>query len=148
MPVASARDPGFVEAHLGSEQVSQVIYGAIIGLALVVALEDHPPRAAVTVGTLLGTAAAVGLAHVYSEIVGAETRTHVRVGRAHVREIAIDAAFVAFGVGFPAVFFVLSAFGAFGDETAFHLAKWSGLALTGFYGFSAARLVGDSVPTS
>jgi hypothetical protein len=31
--------------HLRSRQVSRVIYGAIIGLALVVALEAHPPRA-------------------------------------------------------------------------------------------------------
>jgi hypothetical protein len=46
----------FVATHLGSRQVSRVIYGAIIGLALVVALEAHPPAAGVVIATLLGTA--------------------------------------------------------------------------------------------
>ncbi len=139
---------GYVEAHLGSEQVSHVIYGAIIGLALVVALESHPPRPGVMAGTLLGTAAAVGLADIYSEIVGSETRTRRRVDRAHLRVIAAGAGAVAFGVAFPAAFFVLAAAGAMTADTAFDLAKWSGLGLTAFYGFAGARLVGDSVPTS
>ena len=41
-----------VEGHLGSNQVSRVLYGSIIGLALVVALEDHHPRPGVMVATL------------------------------------------------------------------------------------------------
>ena len=59
-----------VEGHLGSNQVSRVLNGTIIGLALVVALEDHHPRPGVMVATLLGTAVAVSLAEFYSEIVG------------------------------------------------------------------------------
>jgi hypothetical protein len=139
---------GYVEAHLGSEQVSRVIYGAIIGLALVVALEAHPPPAGIVVSSLLGTAAAVALADVYSEIVGAETHTRRRVDRARVVEIARDAAVVATGVAFPTVFFVLAAAGAMDEDTAFVVAKWSGVALIGFYGFAGARLVGDSLGTS
>ena len=131
-----------VEGHLGSSQVSRVIYGAIIGLALVVALEHDPPRAAVMVGTLLVTGVAVGLAELYSEIVGTEVRTRRRIKRARLGEIATDVGAVAFGVSFPAVFFALSGVGAMAVETAFELAKWSGLALTGFYGFCAARLSG------
>ena len=61
-----------VEDHLRSTQVSHVIDGAIIGLALVVALDQHPPRPAVMVGTLLATGLAVRLAELYSEIVDAE----------------------------------------------------------------------------
>src|SRR4051794_13259570 len=34
-----------VDAHLGSRDVARVIYGSIIGLALVVALGQHPPSA-------------------------------------------------------------------------------------------------------
>jgi hypothetical protein len=129
-----------VESHLGSNQVSRVIYGTIIGLALVVALEHPQPRPAVMVATLLGTAIAVGLAEFYSEIVGAEVRTRRRVDRAHLREITTDVGAVAFGIGFPTLFFLLSVAGALQVETAFEVAKWSGLALTGFYGFWAARL--------
>jgi hypothetical protein len=131
-----------VEDHLGSTQVSRVIYGSIIGLALVVALEHDPPRPGVMVGTLLGTAVAVGLAELYSEVVGTEVRTRQRVARAHVGEIAADVGAVAFGIGFPAVYFLLSAADAMEVETAFSFAKWSGLALIGAYGFSAARLAG------
>ena len=137
-----------LERHLGSTQVSRVMYGAIIGLALVVALEAHPPRPGVMVATLLGTAVAVGLAELYSEVIGTEVRTRRRVERAHLHEIATDVAAVAFGVSFPVVFFLLSAAGAMEVGTAFELAKWSGLGLIGFYGFCAARLSGMGLPAA
>jgi hypothetical protein len=52
------------EQHLGSQQVAKVVYGSIIGLALIVALENHPPGPGVMAVWLLGTAIAVGLAEV------------------------------------------------------------------------------------
>src|SRR5690348_6005868 len=58
-----------LEAHLGSWQVGKVVYGSIIGLALVVALSGHPPTSAVMGVWLVGTAIAVGLAEVYAEYV-------------------------------------------------------------------------------
>jgi len=131
-----------IEAHLGTRQVGRVIYGAIIGLALIVALQAHPPAAGVVAGSLIATGVAVGLAELYSEIVGTETRTHHRVERDQVAEIADDVVAVFFGVSFPAVFFLLAAAGAMEVETAFDWAKWSGLGLIGFYGYAAARLAG------
>jgi hypothetical protein len=94
------------------------------------------------VATLLGTGLAVGLAEVYSETLGAEVRTRRRLERADVRAIWTDTLAVAFGIGFPAVFFVLAAAGAIEDDSAFDLAKWSGLGLIALYGFLAARLSG------
>src|SRR4051794_23845031 len=131
-----------VDAHLGSRQVARVLYGAIIGLAVVVGLQAHPPPAGAVIATLLGTALAVALAEVYSEVVGMETRTRRRVERRVIGETLRESGFVAFGVGFPAVFFLLAAVGAVEDDTAFSIAKWSGLALIGFYGYSGARLAG------
>ena len=136
-----------IEAHLGTRQVARVIYGAIIGLALVVVLEQHPPAPGVAAGSLVATAIAVGLAELYSEVVGTETRTRHRVSRMHLAAIGSDATAVAFGIAFPAVFFLLSGLGAMDVETAFKLAKWSGLGLIGFYGFAAARLAGAGLPT-
>jgi hypothetical protein len=133
----------FVEAHLRSRQVARVIYGTIIGLAIVVGLQHHPPAAGVVVATLLGTAVAVALAELYSEVLGAQTRAGHRIGRAALVDIADEAAAVAFGVGFPSVFFLLAAAGAMKMATAFTLAKWSGLGLTSLYGFAAARLAGE-----
>jgi hypothetical protein len=134
-----------LEAHLGSQQVVQVVYGSVIGLALVVALEHEPPAAGVMASWLVATGIAVALAHLYSEVVGTETRERRRVTRHQVGHILEGSAAVAFGVSFPAVFFLLAAVGVFELHTAFELAKWSGLGLIGFYGFCAARLAGASV---
>jgi hypothetical protein len=55
---------------------------------------------------------------------------------------------VTVGVAFPAVFFILAAAGLFDDDTAFTVAKWSGLGLIGVYGFVGARVSGASLPVS
>ena len=128
--------------HLGSRDVARVVYGAIIGLAFVVALGQHPPSAVQAVGGIVATAIAVALAEVYSEYVGEEARERRRVGHKEVRLYLEDAAAVAFGAGFPAVFFVASAIGLFDIDLAFKLAKWTGLGLICAYGFAAARLAG------
>jgi hypothetical protein len=132
-----------IEAHLGSRDVARVIYGAILGLALVVALEQHPPTVGQTVGAVVATALAVGLAEMYSEFVGAEARERRRLGRSEVRVLAADALAVTFGAGFPAVFFILAAVNVIALDTAFTLAKWTGLALICAYGFVAGRLAGS-----
>ena len=105
-------------------------------------LEQHPPKDVVVIASLLATGIAVGLAELYSEIVGTETRTHHRIERATLAEFADDALAVAFGVCFPAVFFVLAALDALSTDTAFTIARWSGLGLIGFYGYAAGRLSG------
>jgi hypothetical protein len=133
-----------IRAHLDSPQVARVVYGSIIGLALVAALEAHPPDAGFMVGALIATALAVGLAELYSEVLGGETRARRRLAAAEVRHMAIDACAVAFGIAFPALFFVLAAAGALEEHTAFTVAKWTGLGLIGAYGFAASRLAGQS----
>jgi hypothetical protein len=142
---APSRLRASVLAHLGSEDVAHVIYGSIIGLALVQALKGHPPKPAVMAASLVGSAVAVGLAEAYSELVAAEARTRAPVTRARVREVLADSVAVLFGAGFPAVFFVLAAVGAMEVRTAFRLATWTGLALILAYGYLAARLSGSGV---
>jgi hypothetical protein len=137
-----------IAAHLGSHQVSRVVYGSIIGLALIVALEEHPPSSGVVVGQVLGTAVAVGLAELFSDVVGFETRMRRHVRGAELRPMASGVAAVMFGVAFPDVFFLLAAAHAIDQETAFTIAKWCGVGLLGFYGFAAARLAGDDLPAS
>jgi hypothetical protein len=131
-----------IEAHLGTRQVGRVIYGAIIGLALVLVMKQHPPSAGVAAGSLIATGIAVGLAELYAEVVGAETRTRHRVSREHLGEIADDVVAVFFGASFPAIFFILAALDVMELDTAFAWARWSGLGLIGFYGYAAGRLAG------
>src|SRR3954468_19444155 len=133
-----------LERHLGSRQVTRVVYGSIIGLALLVALTGHPPAPGVMAVQLVGTAVAVGLAEIYSDIVGTEASTRHRVTRPELRHMFESAVAVGVGVAFPAVFFLLSALGLLTVDTALAIAKWTGLGLIGFYGFWAARLSGAS----
>ena len=112
----------------------------MIGLALVVALEAHPPAAAATAATIVTTAIAVGLAELYSELVARRVRG--RVARRDDDALAPGVAAVVAGAAFPSLFFVLAAAGLLELDTAFTIAKWSGLGLIALYGFWAARLDG------
>ena len=137
--------PRWLASHLRSRQVSRVIYGAIIGLALVVALEVHPPEAGAVAATLVGTALAVALAEAYSEVVALEARGRRHARRSELRHLRADVAAVATGIAFPAVYFILAAAGALEEPTAFDLAKWSGLGVIGIYGFVGARASGTGL---
>ena len=131
-----------IEEHLGSEQVSRVVYGAIIGMALIVVLEHHPPSAGVTTATLMATAVAVGLAEAYSDWIGHVLQHRAGFHRRDLRRIAADVSAVAIGIVFPDVFFLLATLGVLELDTAFTIAKWSGLGLCAAYGWCAARLNG------
>jgi hypothetical protein len=100
------------------------------------------------VASVLATAVAVGLAELYSELIGFETSRRRKADRAELRELRADIAAVAFGIAFPAVFFLLAALDVLEEESAFTLAKWSGVALIGLYGFAGARLAGSSMHVS
>jgi len=131
-----------IAAHLRSGNVSRIVYGSIIGLALVLTLEAHRSQPAVAIGTLLATAVAVGLAELYSELL--EARTRGGMG-AHVEtfESSLGVALaVAFGIAFPCVFFAAAGLDLIEPGTAFTVAKWTGLGLIGSYGYVAGRLSG------
>jgi hypothetical protein len=108
-------------------------------------LEQHPPSPGVIAGTLIATGLAVALAELYSEVIGAQTRMRRRLERHHVRQIVKDVTAVFFGIVFPDVFFVLAALGPIEVDTAFALAKWTGLGLIACYGFAAGRLAGETM---
>ena len=135
-----------LEAHLGSRQVAKILYGAIVGLTLIVAVGEHPPSAGVMTAWLLVSALTVALAELYSEVVGTETSQRHRVTRGQLSHMLESAGAVALGVGFPAVFFLLALVHLIELDTAFAIAKWGGLALIGFYGYWAARFAGSTVP--
>src|SRR6201989_1217047 len=108
-PSLTARLGQALEQHLGSARVARVTYGAIIGEALIVVLQGHPPRALAVLGTLLSTARAVALAELYSEVIGHQTRTRSHVARHHIRHLGGEVAAVAVGIAFPCLFFLAAA---------------------------------------
>ncbi|HKP89230.1 MAG TPA: hypothetical protein VJT75_04580 [Thermoleophilaceae bacterium] len=122
--------------------MARVIYGSIIGLALVLALEEHPPSAGTTALLLTAGAVAIGLAEAYSEAVATWAQKRRPLNRGDTRRLAEESVAVVFGAGFPAAFFVLAAAGAIETDTAFTLSKWSGLGLICAYGFLASKLAG------
>lgn len=125
--------------------MARVIYGAIIGLALVLALQVHPPSAGQIAGLVVATAIAIGLAELYSDIVGNQARARRPASRAETRTLAARAGAATLGAAFPALFFVLAAGHVVSLQLAFTLAKWSGLGLICGYGFIASRLAGSSL---
>ena len=137
-----------VTSHLGSRDVARTLYGAIVGLALVVGLQDHPPSPGAMAVLLAATAITIGLAELYSETVSLEARSRAPLDRRQVHSVARESIAVVIGAAFPAVFFVLAALGAFDGALAFTLSKWSGLALICAYAFLAARLAGASLRRS
>ena len=131
-----------VVSHLGSRDVSHIIYGATVSLALIIAVQDHPPAAGTLAAELIATGVAIGLAELYADFVSTEARTRRRVARADLAEMVREASAVVFGAGFPAIFFVLAAAGVLSIDHAFTFAKWSGIGLIAGYGYLAARLAG------
>ena len=86
---------------------------------------------------------AVGLAELYSEVVGFEAMGRRKATRAELPDLAGDIAAVIFGVAFPVVFFILAAVGVLSEESAFDVAEWAGIGLIGLYGFAGSRLSGN-----
>src|SRR3954454_25137444 len=86
-----------VAAHLESHDVTRVIYGTVIGLALVVSLESHLPTAGESIAWIMGPPVAFGLAEMSSEVIGAEPRTRRPIRFGQVRTAGLEAAGVTFG---------------------------------------------------
>jgi hypothetical protein len=132
-------------AHLRSPQVARVLYGSVVGLALVTGLQEHPPGAGVMVGTMLATAVAVGAAELYSQFIGRELQNRrLGLSRRDRREVAREVLSTMGAIAFPAVFFIFAAAGVLSVTTAFTAAQWTGLGLIVSYGFVAGRTAGAS----
>jgi len=137
-----------LQAHFASRLVARIVHGSIIGLALIVVFQAHPPEAGAALATLLGTALVFALAELFSESLATETRTRHHITRAELMEAWEGAVAIAVGVAGPGVFLALAALGVIDLDLALDLAKWSGLALIGGYGFAAARLAGTGTVSS
>jgi hypothetical protein len=138
----------WIDARLGARDVAEVLYGTIVGLALVIALQEHPEPPGTVAALIAGTAVAVALAKLYTDALSAAARAHEPLGRGPRREIGGRALAVLVGAGFPAVYFAAAAAGLISEHLAFQLSKWSGAILVSAYGYLAARLAGYAIARS
>jgi hypothetical protein len=129
---------GAIRSHLGSTPVARVVYGAIIGLALIVALEQPPPAAATMIASLLGTPWRSRSPRSTPRSSASRRVSGTASGASSSASFATTRSPSRSGVAFPAVYFLVAAAGAIDVDAAFRPAKWTALALIGFYGFCAA----------
>ena len=124
------------------QYAARSIYGSILVLALLLALENHPPPPLQAALLVAGTVLAVLAAEAYAENLGAE----LSLGRRQTPEER-RARFRALGAmtvsaEAPVAILLLAAAGVLDEETAFRLARWSTLALLLVGGYLARRLAG------
>jgi hypothetical protein len=145
MATSRGRTESWLEAHLGTTEVSHVLYGTIVGLALVLALQNdgYPPME--IVGFLVATAITISLAGVFSEAISLQARERHELTRSDRRLLGRETLAEVVSCSFPSVFFVLAELGVFSEAAAFQISKWTGVALVCFYAFLAGRLAGQSL---
>ena len=120
------------------------IYGSILVLALLLALESHPPSPLRAAGVVAGTVFAVLAAEAFAESLGAE----LDLGRRETREERLarfrELGAMTVSAEAPVAILLLAAVGVLEEETAFRLARWSTLALLLAGGYLARRLAGTN----
>jgi len=126
------------------QYAARSIYGSIVVLALLLALENHPPPPLQAAGVVAGTVLAVLAAEAYAEILGAELSLGRRETREERRARFHELAAMTVSAEAPVAILLLAAAGILDEETAFRLARWSTLALLLVGGYLARRLAGTS----
>ncbi len=124
--------------------VAKVIYGTIIILVVILAMEDHPPSTIGTVVTVLFAGFGVALAELYSDMIGTriEKKRHLTWGERN--HIIKNVSSVMVGAFFPVPFFILAWLGFLELKFAITLAKWTLVGVLLFYGYVASKLSGYS----
>jgi len=124
------------------------VYGSVIVLAVVIALDDTSVRPGEAIASVVGAAIATVLAEVYADYLSGM----IEAGRAptghEVREALRNAAAGLLAAILPVVFFILAGFGVMELSTAFNFAVWTGVAVVGFYAYFANRVGGMSFTRS
>jgi hypothetical protein len=131
-----------------AERARHAVYGSVIVLAVIIALDETSIRPREAIASVIGAAIATLLAELYADYLGetireARSPTHAE----RVRALS-DASAGMIAAALPVVFFVLAAADVMSMESAFDAAIWTGVGVVGFYAFVANRAAGFSVARS
>ncbi|MFJ9037220.1 hypothetical protein ACIRF8_11605 [Streptomyces sp. NPDC102406] len=118
------------------------VYGCIVVLSLLLAVEDHPPPPFETALTLVATLTGIVAAETFASLIGQEAERGRPPTWSERRRTAAEQ-FLAFSaVILPALFFVLAGFGLFAERLAFTLSRSATLILLFLYCCAARGLSG------
>lgn len=131
------RRSGIAVATLG-KFAARGVYGCIIVLSLLLALEDHPPPAFEAALLLAATLIGIVAAEAFASLIGQEVERGRPPTRAERRRTVAERSMAFSAAAGPLLFFVLAGFGLFAERLAFTLSRWVTLILL-FAFCSAAR---------
>ncbi len=124
------------------------VYGSVIVLAVMIALDDTSVGAGEAMASVIGAALATVLAELYADYLAGMIEAGRAPKGAELRESFRNAAVGLFAAILPVIFFILAAFDVMDISTAFDAAVWTGVGVVGFYAFVANRLGGMGIPRS
>ncbi len=124
------------------------VYGSVIVLAVVIALDDTDVGPRSVVESVLAAAIATVLAEVYADhLAGMIREARVPTSRERM-ETARNATAGLVAAVLPVIFFVLAWIGVLGIDAAFTAATWTGVGVVGSYAFLASRISGSTLGRS
>ena len=132
---------GAGEPAISERFVARAVYGLITVLAVLQAMELHPPDAWRGAITLFGTTLAVALIEVYAEAIGVLLGRSGRLDRQELAHMWHEAAPVMVGAQGPTVVLVLSALGLMSVETAIDIAQVVAFLTLFGYGWRIGQLL-------
>ncbi len=130
--------------NLNGHRVSKIIYGTIIILVVILAIEDHPPSPFGTIITILFSGLGVALAELYSDFIGARIKNQSSLTWEDRKHITQNVSAVMIGALLPLPLIILAWMGVINLAFAILLDKWLLVIVLIFYGFIAARLSGHN----
>lgn len=133
-----------VRVERTAQRAARAVYGSIIALAVIVALEQADAPAREVIAAVAGSVVAAMLAEGYAEYIAAVIRERRHPSRSEIRDTAADVVAGTLAALVAMVPFILAALGAIELETAYDIAPWLGLGVIGGYALLANRIAGLS----
>ena len=127
-----------------AQRAARAVYGAIIALAVILALEEAMAGADQVIAAAIGSVIAAMLAEGYAEYIAAVIRERRHPTRTEIRETTADVGAGTLAALVPVVPFVLVELGLIELDTAYDVGPWLGLGVIGGYALLANRVAGLS----
>ena len=134
--------------HSPGHYAARTVYGAILVLALLLALQDHPPSPIHAAVLVAGTVVAGLAAEAYADLLGREVDLGRGMTPAERSEKLRELAVVTGAAEGPVLVLVLAGLGLIDEKLAYRLAVGITIGLLFLAGFLARRLAGRSLLAS